>query len=623
MKKKILMTLTVISLMLSMTALQGFSAAQAVPGYVGVSKGDRYEFEVKMSKATLDKLIAEMEGVKDDFKNELGSLGDLNFSDFMKEILLNFSSPFLPDGWESLNVTDLVEETIVSLVGYLNSTYELEIGDWMAMNLTIFAEELIEGFNATDYTLIDVINEIVNNTESEFPELGRMMPLNWSILTIEELIGWQMDNFMNNLLKDATGDTFEIPGGWSSLNTSSFLAGMFPGLDINFIEFIAYLVNSTATENPEFPSEQFNDAFFELNMSKMIYMAVWQLNYSLSTETDLNLTIDLTKCDMTELLNYTMMMANNDTTIIPEDWNTMNISTLVEEVLINFNNTMMPGILDTNMSMFIDTIKLGINESLSEEGSPFNASDTGEQMINSLTLGMVYEMNSTLPELYNLSIYNFTTAPEPWYELSINELIDELWKLFEDMYESAFTGQESELAALAAGMKLRFDINNVTSVPGLPGINTTWINFTFSIDPGLGQFQETPWIRDEIYIFDPEGLETEYLAPMEALAFQAQYSMLLFIGKNYDKSKITFRDMTMNMPDPLPDVKLDIDWDENGVLEHASMNYGTDTIISIQSSADGGGIPGYELILLIGISLSSILGLIYVLRKKKMIYHKS
>ncbi|MBD3216259.1 MAG: hypothetical protein GF311_26835 [Candidatus Lokiarchaeota archaeon] len=623
MKKHILIILTIISLMLSMTSLQGFSTAQTVPGYVGVSKGDRYEFEIKMNKPTLDKLINEMEGVKDDFKSELGSLGDLNFSDFMMEILLNFTSPFLPENWETMNATEITEESILSLIEYINSTYGLGIEeDWMSMNLTTFADEIIEGFNATDYTLIDVINEIVNKTAAE-SELGRMLPLNWSILTFEELLGWQMDNFMNNLLKDATGDTFMIPGGWQSLNTSSFLAGMFPGLDMNFIDFVAYMANFTAPfESDE--REVFNDIFFEFNMSKMIYMAGWQLNYSLNAETDLNLTIDLIECDMTELLNYTLMMANNDTVIIPEDWDMLNLSTLVEEILYNFNQSgMIP--MDTNISMLIDIMKMGINESI-YQAFPSNPSITAEELMKNMTMAMVLEMNSSLPELYNLSIYNFTTAPKPWYELSINELIDEFWILFENMYESAFTGQESELAALAAGIKIRFDINNVTSVPGPFGINTIWINFTFSIDPGLGQFQESPWIGGGtgIYIFDPEDLETVYIAPMKALAFQAQYSMLLFMGKTYDKSKITFTDMTMNMPDPLPDVKLDIEWDENGVLDHASMNYGTDTVISIQSSGGGGGgIPGYELILLIGISLSSILGLIYVLRKNKVIYSKS
>jgi hypothetical protein len=623
MKKQILITLTIISLMLSITSLQGYSTAQTVPGYVGVAKGDRYEFEIKMSKATLDKLIDEMEGVKDDFKNELGSLGNLNFSAFMKEILLNFTSPFLPENWGTMNATEIVEESILSLIEYINSTYGLGIEeDWMSMNLTTFADEIIEGFNATDYTLIDVINEIVNKTAAE-SELGRILPLNWSILTFEELIGWQMDNFMNNLLKDATGDTFMIPGGWQNLNTSSFLAGMFPGLDMNFIDFVAYIANFTAPfESDE--REIFTDIFFELNMSQMIYMAGWQLNYSLNAETDLNLTIDLTECDMTELLNYTLMMANNDTVIIPEDWDMLNLSTLVEEILYNFNQSgMIP--MDTNISMLIDIMKMGINESI-YQAFPSNPSITAEELMKNMTMAMVLEMNSSLPELYNLSIYNFTTAPKPWYELSINELIDEFWILFENMYESAFTGQESEIAALAAGMKIRFDINNVTSVPGPFGINTTWINFTFSIDPGLGQFQESLWIGGStgIYIFDPDDLETIYITPMKALAFQAQSSMLLFMGKTYDKSKITFTDMTMNMPDPLPDVKLDIKWDDKGVLDHASMNYGTDTVISIQSSGDAGGeIPGYELILLIGISLSSILGLIYVLRKNKVIYSKS
>jgi len=607
MKKKILLFLTIISLLISSISLQGFSVAQTVPGYVGVSEGDVYEWEVKMQNSTIDKMVDGVEGIKDDIKDQLGPLGDLNLTEFIKQSIDDLLSPILPSNWQSLNLTQLFEDTISTLMTTLNDTLEVNLTNWEAMNLTTFGEEFIESYEVGGYTLYEVIDKVINETETV--EFGKVMPLDWEELTLKELIEWEMNNFMDKALANVTGDTFQIPTDWANLNFTSFMSGMIPGLDKNFINFVLYLVNFTTSGGA--------DMFFDWDMGEFLDIAISELN-----STNPLPGIDLVVDDMSTILNVTMMMLNSDlgAEVIPEDWETLNMSTLFNDVMLNLNDSIGGGfdLLGMNLSTYIGMMKMGVNQSLYSSEFPFEPSITAGEILNNATCAMILELNQTGGGFlyYNIS--------HTWYELSVNQLLDELWNLAEMQYRMAMNQLDQMTGLLSSGLNIRFSITDVLpEAPIMAGVNATMLNFTFAVDPGLGEYQNVTWDMGPIYIIDPVDLAAAFPEPMEALAIQASTSLLLFLPTTYDRSQITFKTMTMDMPSTMPDITMDMDWDSNGILDYAQMKYGSDTMISIGNvPPSGGGIPGYAPIIIIGLSAVSILGLIYILRKRNVIKYQ-
>ncbi|MFO7795030.1 MAG: hypothetical protein ACQERB_03760 [Promethearchaeati archaeon] len=617
MKKKLLLTLIIISLMFSTISLQGYSTAQTIPSYVGVSEGDVYEWNIVLSNSTIDKIMDDLEGVKDDFKEELNEYGDLNFTEFFKQISIDIFSDILPPNWESLNLTELFEGTIETLVEFVNTEYDLGLTNWKSMNLTAFADQIIEAQGATEDTLFDIIDTIIEDIAAETP-VERALPDGWESLTFKELLMWQLNNFMNDLLTYFTGGTFEIPDDWEDLTMSGFMEGIIPGLDSNFIDFILYIVNFTSD------GDEVADFLLTWDMEELLNESIYILNETAGAD---GFPLDLVTCSMSDLLNLTMMGINYDinAAIIPEDWDVLTISELINETLTNINETIEdPGfdILSMNISYCIEFMKMGINQSLYMENFPFAPDITAGEILNNASLELLYAINqSDDGGFYNFSIKYFGV---PWYELSINELIDELWEYSMLSFDMLFSEVE-ELAMLTTGIKLRLNITEILNeAEVVSGLNATQLNYTIHADFGTGEYyditEDFPFPEDGIWIFDPADLEVAFSDPMEALVYPAVGNLLMFLGSTYDKTQITFKSMQMDMPDPMPNINIDMDWDSNGVLRFASVKYGSATVISI--SQPGGEIPGYEPIVLIAFSTTSIIGLIYILRRKKIILYK-
>lgn len=67
----------------------------------------------------------------------------------------------------------------------------------------------------------------------------------------------------------------------------------------------------------------------------------------------------------------------------------------------------------------------------------------------------------------------------------------------------------------------------------------------------------------------------------------------------------------------LGDAVFNVRWNSNGVFEYGSLEYGGLTIASIQLvPTDDALIPGYEIVTIIGVSVVTILAIIYIKRKK-------
>jgi hypothetical protein len=69
----------------------------------------------------------------------------------------------------------------------------------------------------------------------------------------------------------------------------------------------------------------------------------------------------------------------------------------------------------------------------------------------------------------------------------------------------------------------------------------------------------------------------------------------------------------------LSDADMIITWNSNGVLNYASLAYGGLTLATAQLvTTDDGFIPGYELVTILGVSVTTILAIIYMKRKKNI-----
>jgi len=68
----------------------------------------------------------------------------------------------------------------------------------------------------------------------------------------------------------------------------------------------------------------------------------------------------------------------------------------------------------------------------------------------------------------------------------------------------------------------------------------------------------------------------------------------------------------------LGDAIFNVRWNSNGVFEYGSLEYGGLAIASIQLTAGDDSIPGFEIVTIIGVSIVTILAIIYIKRKKNI-----
>ena len=68
----------------------------------------------------------------------------------------------------------------------------------------------------------------------------------------------------------------------------------------------------------------------------------------------------------------------------------------------------------------------------------------------------------------------------------------------------------------------------------------------------------------------------------------------------------------------LGDVAFNARWNGNGVFEYGSLDYGGLTIVSIQLVTTDEMIPGFEIVTIIGVSITTIIAIVYIKRKKNI-----
>jgi len=83
----------------------------------------------------------------------------------------------------------------------------------------------------------------------------------------------------------------------------------------------------------------------------------------------------------------------------------------------------------------------------------------------------------------------------------------------------------------------------------------------------------------------------------------------------YLESSINMSSVPFNFT--LGDVDFIVRWNSNGVFEYGSFVYGGLTIVSIELTATDL-IPGFEIVTIIGVSIATILAIVYIKRKKNI-----
>ncbi|MFX1313066.1 MAG: hypothetical protein ACFFHD_10685, partial [Promethearchaeota archaeon] len=208
------------------------------------------------------------------------------------------------------------------------------------------------------------------------------------------------------------------------------------------------------------------------------------------------------------------------------------------------------------------------------------------------------------------------------------------------------------------GIGLKVEITNITEeIPLPPGINAVGISMDTYIsykpdewiimmnsteDPSLSGYILDPssiTIHNYVYYFQamplfiPKGLDFNQIATW----INTNITDIEFIYENITVTGLSngFRVQILGeflewalsaliaapFPiDNLNDLTITIEWNNNGVFSDASVVYSESELVSLElTSAEtaNGEVPGYNILIFLGISSVAIIGIIYIIRRKK------
>ena len=570
--------------------------------YVGISEGDEYIWDLGLNKEGVNSLIDDSETLAQELLNnistyDLGAYSDLNASE---AILLGFEDSFelindifppglIPDDWKTLNVSTFYENLIDTVVETLNSSFlsgEIPY-DWNSETIVDFFDHVIEGLNKTvpgfeDLTLAELLETVINIVNDNIP--CELLPEGWEDMTISDLIEIVLGkplNFVNTTIIPGM-----IPSDWLHMDFAPLLQNIFPILPQSFIDLIDASYAGYYDEFSIF-------TYFDLN--------VQSLNYSLGG-------------------------------LIPGNWGDLTISELALPFFFGYE--------DYNVSYILDELFEALNSSAPFDLYSVNMSYLINMTIYSMTYGMPIEqqsapiidllrdqMNNLLLAM-NATYYPSGIFPDNWMSLTIDNLrdyyVDQAQILLDQLMVEvdSFLYQFELLGGFQDfGLKAIIDYigDEIALYPGGPKgapINITilfkvplsdWVNITDII--GINIFQYYP-----IYILNP----TTFSVDAGALVEQFLSTGGLFIGKGYDWSGIVTE---YEIPGPASGkfINFDMDWTDNGVLNHYLLEYGGQEIASIvlQTTTGPELISGYNLLIFTGITLFSMGALLISVKKKK------
>ncbi|MFX1570768.1 MAG: hypothetical protein ACFFCV_20715 [Promethearchaeota archaeon] len=537
-------------------------------GYVGVQEGQEYEWRINLNIDGIDNAVQNV----DDLLTEIQSrVSDIEFYGFesmtLPEIMENISTTLLsymvPEGWEGLNISEFLDETLDHYITKFNSTFlsgEIPV-NWQSLNYSSFVGVIIDGLNETlpigweDQPLPFMLDLALNELNSTL--LMGLLPSGWHDMTLQELLESIVvdsvpvlsESFLPYVMMDQLLSTayMMLPPGADTFTMDEFLSFMIPSevWDVNLsyaIDGLWYMINSTSP--PGWESEPIST--FIDNMGAF-------LNYSL-----VSMDPGLEGANMTTIVNWGLNMALYEANMsggLPSGWDTMTILDLADEQLTyaitQWNSYVLPQ---------WDTLKTTF---ASVGGFPS-------------TMGIKIAIDQINPEIQS-SLGGQNATP---IDMTISISMDmETWTNLEDLF---------------SGSSSLFMADPVSSESTVTIILQTILNFT-----------------SQGYIVDP----STYLNPQLALYDQFAFTQGLIVANNYDWASVT-TDGTISLTGNEDAYEAEANWNSNGLLNHATLSSDGVVAASINLYSEEQEIPGYEIATLMLVFPISIIGIIYYIRKK-------
>jgi len=226
----------------------------------------------------------------------------------------------------------------------------------------------------------------------------------------------------------------------------------------------------------------------------------------------------------------------------------------------------------------------------------------------------------------------------------------ENWTIAYNMLSELYKNTTGMELGYFAGTGLKLDVNNVSDVITVaPGIFASTINIDLYYSVGLNNW--TMLLNNTMFgIYDPNSLnETTIMSGF------SEIPLIMAKGFNYTMMTNAFSDLIASTPalngnitvqtqgrgfkitylstyleyafnmsgapfdiGTLGDLVFNVRWNSNGIFEYGSVEYGGLTIASIQLVPINALIPGYEIFTVLGISMITILSIVYIKRKKNI-----
>jgi len=598
-KAKIASVLLITSLVL--ISFGNFSLAQG-SSYIGISEGEEYIWDLGIDQVGVNSLLDDSEIYVQELLNDiltldLGAYTDLNVSE---AILLGFNNSFgrineifppgiIPEDWKTINISAFMENVFDKVVETFNSSYLSGAipDDWKSDSIVDFFDHVIEGLNKTipgfeSFTLVEVLESVINLVNDTIP--CDLLPVGWEDMILSDLIELTLVkplNFINTTILPGL-----IPSNWFHMDIAPLLQKIFPILPQTLIDQL---------------DAMYSGYYDEFSIFTFIDLNVQSLNFSLGG-------------------------------LIPGNWDEYTISEIIEpfffgyadynvsyvfnEFFESLNSSIPFDLYSVNMSSLINMTIYGMTYGLTTEQQSAPTLDLFRDQVSS----MVLAINSTYP---------VGTFPDDWMSLTIDQLRIYYVNQSQLMFEQLMTqveGYLNEFEILGGFEKLSLKAtvdyigDEIELIPGGPKgvpINISieikvplsdWVNLTDML--GIDIFQYYP-----IYILDP----TTFKVDGGALVEQFLSTGGLFIGKGYDWSGIV-KDYEILELAPNKFLNIDMDWNSNGVLDHISLEYGGQAVMSIElrtTSTEPELISGYDLIIFTGITLFSMGAILISIKKRK------
>ena len=244
MRKKTTISVFILSLLLFLSS--GNVAKAQTPGYLGVAEGDEYSWKVDITFDGVDTLVNNIRDIMVDYQqNKLDELvlfgwEDLTINETIEDIAHTYLANILPTGWETYNISTLIEEFIKELVENFNSTIFSGMipSNWESLNFSTFYDYMVDGIYAStgvnfeDNPYPELIELMINEFNSSF--LFGLIPEGWEDMSIEQFFlsifeivvpGIPESFMLNTMLSEAW--PLIIPPGFSGLSMEELLNALF------------------------------------------------------------------------------------------------------------------------------------------------------------------------------------------------------------------------------------------------------------------------------------------------------------------------------------------------------------------------------------------------------------